>query len=240
MPVAIPTWRNVELMPDAMPGPRGRDDADRGVGDRRVDRADPEARDDEAGQQRRPVVARVEAAHEQQAGRRRAAARRRAGRAPAAARELARDRRGDERQQPSPAGSAGPSRAARSRGSSAGRARGRGTSRTSTPTARTPRSTRRRTSACETATGRTSGARTRRSTTTNATSSSADADSIPTMSALPQPCSLLSMSPKTSRNSAALNVVRPSQSIAPGSSSRDSGSLRSVIASVAMPIGRLR
>ena len=60
------------------------------------------------------------------------------------------------------------------------------------------------------------------------------------MTVLPQPCSLPRMSAKTRRNSAALNVTSPAQSIPPASSSRDSGSLRSVIASVAMPIGTLR
>ena len=41
MPVAMPTWRKVELMPEAMPPCRGRHDADGGGGERRVDQADP-------------------------------------------------------------------------------------------------------------------------------------------------------------------------------------------------------
>ncbi len=67
MPVATPTCRNVELMPDAMPGAARLDDADRGGRERRVRQADAEAGEQEAEQQRRPVVAGLQAAHQQQA-----------------------------------------------------------------------------------------------------------------------------------------------------------------------------
>jgi hypothetical protein len=49
MPVAMLTWRNVELTPDARPGLVRRDDADRRRGQRRVDHAAAEAGHDETG-----------------------------------------------------------------------------------------------------------------------------------------------------------------------------------------------
>ena len=81
------------------PRPRRRDDADRRVGDRGVDRPDPEARDDEPGQERRPVRLRLDAAHEQQPrpDDQQATAKQPARRQPRG--EPARHRRGDERQQ---------------------------------------------------------------------------------------------------------------------------------------------
>ena len=48
------------------------------------------------------------------------------------------------------------------------------------------------------------------------------------------------MSANTSRKSEALNVTRPAQSIPAASSSRESGTRRSVMTIVASPIGRLR
>ena len=59
VPVAMPTCRNVELMPEAMPVAVRLDDADRGSGQRRVDRADPATGDHESGEHRGPVVARA-------------------------------------------------------------------------------------------------------------------------------------------------------------------------------------
>ena len=63
MPVAIPTWRKVLLMPTPS-RPLGRHDRDRGRGERGLDEADADAADDEAGQQVRPARARVEPAHQ--------------------------------------------------------------------------------------------------------------------------------------------------------------------------------
>ena len=98
MPVAMPTWRNVELIPDAIPARAGATTPIAAFGDRRVDRPDPDAREDEPRQERRPVRARVDAAHEQQARRheQQAAAEQAARGQPRG--ELARHRRGDERQ----------------------------------------------------------------------------------------------------------------------------------------------
>ena len=47
-PVAIPTWRKVLLIPERHPAFGGRDDPDRGRGDRRVGHADPDPGDEEA------------------------------------------------------------------------------------------------------------------------------------------------------------------------------------------------
>ena len=66
MPVAMPTWRNVELMPEAMPARCGSTTPTAAVASARVDEPDAAAGDQEAGQQRGPVVARLEAAHQQQ------------------------------------------------------------------------------------------------------------------------------------------------------------------------------
>ena len=66
IPTATPTWRNVSLMPAAIPLSLLRHDAHRDVGDHRVEQPDGDARDDEAGEQRRPLRAGVDAAHQQQ------------------------------------------------------------------------------------------------------------------------------------------------------------------------------
>ena len=111
MPVAMPTWRKVELMPDAMPARCGCDDADGGGRQRRVGHADADAGDDEAGQQRRPVVAGVEPRHQQQADADQHAARRRGTSARRALGELARRPARRRTTAASPAGSAGRPRA---------------------------------------------------------------------------------------------------------------------------------
>ena len=54
MPVAIPICRNVLLTPEPS-RPLGIDDADGRRGERRVDHADADARDEEAGQELRPA-----------------------------------------------------------------------------------------------------------------------------------------------------------------------------------------
>ena len=99
MPVAMPTWRNVELMPDAMPARCGSTTPTAAVASAGLVEADAAAGDEEARQQRRPVVARLEAAHQQQPDpdEREAAAEE-----PAdadALGELAGDRRDEEREQ---------------------------------------------------------------------------------------------------------------------------------------------
>ena len=100
IPVAIPTWRKVRVDARGHAAALGWDDADRRRGERRVDQADADAAEHEAGDQRRPA----RAAH-----RRRSSP---AGRAPTSSEaraeqqahgdahaQLARDRRDDERQQ---------------------------------------------------------------------------------------------------------------------------------------------
>ena len=163
MPVAMPTCRNVELMPDAMPARRGSTTPTAAVASAGLTRPMP------APQIRKPASSAVQsspgwsAAHEQQPE---ADGREPAADEPAHAEalgELAGDRRHDEREQRDrQEAQAGLERRVAERRSGC-RASGRGTSRTSTPTARTRRSTRRRTSACGTATGRASGARPRSS-----------------------------------------------------------------------------
>ena len=68
MPVAMPTWRKVELMPDAMPARRGSTTPTAAVASAGLTSADAAAGDHEAGQQRGPVVAGLQAAHQQQPG----------------------------------------------------------------------------------------------------------------------------------------------------------------------------
>ena len=73
MPMAMPTWRKVELTPEAIPERSGRDHADRRRGERHVDQADADAGHDQAGDQVRPlgrVGAGGDAAHQEQAERR--------------------------------------------------------------------------------------------------------------------------------------------------------------------------
>ena len=66
-PVAIPTWRSVELIPEAIPARSGGTTADRGRGERDVDQPGAGAREDEARQEVRPAVRGRQAAHQQQA-----------------------------------------------------------------------------------------------------------------------------------------------------------------------------
>ena len=54
-PVAMPTWRKVLLIPEAIPARAGVDDADRRRGDARVGQADPEPGEEEPGEQRGPA-----------------------------------------------------------------------------------------------------------------------------------------------------------------------------------------
>ena len=65
-PVAIPTWRSVELIPRRHARPRRLHHADGGRGQRHVDQARADAGDDEAGDQVRPAHARLDPAHQQQ------------------------------------------------------------------------------------------------------------------------------------------------------------------------------
>ena len=67
MPVAMPTWRKVELTPEAIPDAVRGDHADRGGGQRRVDQADAEPGDREAGDEVGPRRVGLDAADEQQA-----------------------------------------------------------------------------------------------------------------------------------------------------------------------------
>ena len=55
MPVAMPTWRNVVLMPEAMPRAARLHDADRRDASGGLTRPMPDTADDEAGQERRPA-----------------------------------------------------------------------------------------------------------------------------------------------------------------------------------------
>ena len=98
-PVAIPAWRNVLLIPDAIPARAGIDDADRDRGDTRVGHADADAGEEEACEQPGPAVPDVDPVHqhepdpdEEQAG----SHQRPEG---DALREPSRDRRDDEREQ---------------------------------------------------------------------------------------------------------------------------------------------
>ena len=173
MPVAMPTCRNVELMPEAMPERRGSTTPMAAVASAGLVRPMPPPAT------RKPASSAVQSSpgstprissspmpDERQP----------AGQEPAHAEalgELAGDRRDDEREQRDRQEAQAGLERASSRGCSARRASGTGTSRTSTPTARRRRSTRRRTPACGTARGRASAARTRRSTSTKTTSSTA-------------------------------------------------------------------
>ena len=99
VPVAMPTCRNVELMPEAMPARCGSTTLIAAVASAGLTSADAAAGDHEAGEQRGPVVARPDVAHQQQPE---ADEREPARDEPAdavALRELARDGRDGEREQ---------------------------------------------------------------------------------------------------------------------------------------------
>ena len=66
MPVAMPTWRKVLLMPEAMPLRRGRTTPTAVEASGGFDEADPDAGEQEAGEQRGPARVGVDAAHQQQ------------------------------------------------------------------------------------------------------------------------------------------------------------------------------
>ena len=69
MPVAIPTWRKVLLMPEAGAAePGSATTLDRRVAERRVHEADARPGDEEPGQQRRPLRGGRDAAHQKQPG----------------------------------------------------------------------------------------------------------------------------------------------------------------------------
>ena len=209
MPVAIPTWRNVLLMPEAMPlrgGSTTPTAVEASGGFARPTPAPATMKPASSGSSRRPGRARASAA-----GRCRRASPRRCSslRAARGTQSLPGDRRDDERdERHRQEAHAGLQRRVAER-RPACRASGRGTSRTSPPTAR-----RRRASADE---GRPAEQREvehrpspGRSTTTKRHQQDAAAPPGSRRSAvLAQPSSLPRTSAKTSRNSAAEKVTRP-------------------------------